>query len=121
MHAVLSFVQFHYMTGYGGSFETEALKGALPKVQNTPQMSVVVRNVQRAESVRSQMPVWAHRRTAVGHVVHDPARSEPTNVSEAAGVLGRATNSGECHRWLYRIRPTVQHMPMARIDNGSIV
>jgi homogentisate 1,2-dioxygenase len=27
----------HYMTGFGGHFETEAVEGALPRARNSPQ------------------------------------------------------------------------------------
>jgi len=71
-----------YMPGFGNDFETEALDGALPVGQNSPQ--------------RCPYGLYAEQ------------------VSGSPFTAPRATNK---RAWLYRMRPTVQHLgEMARFE-----
>ncbi len=71
-----------YMTGFGNELATEALPGALPRGQNSPQ--------------------------------HCPYGLYAEQISGTAFTAPRASNA---RSWLYRIRPSVQHMRrFTRVD-----
>ncbi|MGA9866394.1 MAG: homogentisate 1,2-dioxygenase [Acetobacteraceae bacterium] len=72
-------------SGFGNEFATEALPGALPVGQNSPQ--------------RHPLGLYAEQITATPFTV--PRRES------------RRT-------WLYRIRPSAEHPPYRRIDNGAL-
>ncbi|MCS6883998.1 MAG: homogentisate 1,2-dioxygenase [Acidobacteriota bacterium] len=69
-----------YMTGFGNEFATEAIAGALPEGQNSPQ--------------RPPLGLYAEQ------------------LSGTAFTVPRAYNR---RSWLYRIRPSVQHLPFRQI------
>lgn len=71
-----------YQSGFGNEFATEALSGALPKGQNSPQ--------------RPAYGLYAEQ------------------FSGTAFTAPRALNR---RSWLYRIRPSVQHLPFKQISN----
>jgi homogentisate 1,2-dioxygenase len=72
-----------YQTGFGNEFASEALPGALPEGQNSPQ--------------RVGLGLYAEQ------------------LSGTAFTAPRAQNR---RVWLYRIRPSAQHPPFRRSDNG---
>ncbi|MBK7471184.1 MAG: homogentisate 1,2-dioxygenase [Betaproteobacteria bacterium] len=72
-------------TGFGNEFASEALPGALPVGQNSPQ--------------RVGLGLYAEQ------------------LSGTAFTAPRAQNR---RSWLYRIRPSAQHPPFSRIDNGLL-
>ncbi|MBK9608203.1 MAG: homogentisate 1,2-dioxygenase [Betaproteobacteria bacterium] len=72
-------------TGFGNEFASEALPGALPVGQNSPQ--------------RVELGLYAEQ------------------LSGTAFTAPRAQNR---RSWLYRIRPSAQHPPFSRIDNGLL-
>ncbi|MBP8295542.1 MAG: homogentisate 1,2-dioxygenase [Burkholderiales bacterium] len=72
-------------TGFGNEFASEALPGALPVGQNSPQ--------------RVGLGLYAEQ------------------LSGTAFTAPRAQNR---RSWLYRIRPSAQHPPFSRMDNGLL-
>ncbi|MEO8715910.1 MAG: homogentisate 1,2-dioxygenase, partial [Acetobacteraceae bacterium] len=74
-----------YQSGFGNEFATEAMPGALPVGQNSPQ--------------RHKLGLYAEQISASPFTV--PRREV------------RRT-------WLYRIRPSAEHPPDRRIDNGAL-
>ena len=74
-----------YQSGFGNEFASEALPGALPEGQNSPQ--------------RVGLGLYAEQ------------------LSGTAFTAPRARNR---RTWLYRIRPSAQHPPFRRIDNGLL-
>ncbi len=77
--------EFAYLSGFGNENATEAVAGALPVGQNSPQ--------------RNARGLYAEQLSGTPFTV---PRSE-----------ARRT-------WLYRIRPSVEHPPYRRIDNGLL-
>ncbi|HYE73032.1 MAG TPA: homogentisate 1,2-dioxygenase, partial [Blastocatellia bacterium] len=71
-----------YQSGFGNEFATEALSGALPKGQNSPQ------------------------RPAYG-----------LYAEQFSGTAFTAPRTVNRRSWLYRIRPSVQHLPFKQIPN----
>jgi len=74
-----------YLSGFGNSFATEAVVGALPQGQNSPQ--------------RVPLGLYAE---------------------QLSGTAFTAPRTENKHSWLYRTRPTANHRPYRRIDNGLI-
>jgi len=74
-----------YLSGFGNSFATEAVVGALPQGQNSPQ--------------RVPLGLYAE---------------------QLSGTAFTAPRTENKHSWLYRSRPTANHRPYRRIDNGLI-
>lgn len=74
-----------YLSGFGNEYATEALEGALPKGQNSPQ--------------KAPLGLYAEQ------------------LSGTAFTAPRVQNR---RSWLYRIRPSVCHMPFKRISNGLL-
>jgi homogentisate 1,2-dioxygenase len=74
-----------YLSGFGNEFATEALPGALPVGQNSPQ----------------HVPYGLYAEVITGTSFTMPRR-ENRRV------------------WLYRIRPSADHPPYQRIDNGGL-
>jgi len=70
-----------YLSGFGNHFESEAIPGALPQGQNTPQ--------------RCPKGLYAEQ------------------LSGTAFTVPRTSNQ---RSWLYRIRPSVHHMPFAPLE-----
>jgi homogentisate 1,2-dioxygenase len=77
--------QIQYLSGFGNEFASEAIAGALPIGQNSPQ--------------RPPLGLYAEQISGTPFTV---PRSE-----------ARRT-------WLYRIRPSADHPPYRRIDNGLL-
>jgi len=75
-----------YQSGFGNEFATEAVAGALPQGQNSPQ--------------RAPLGLYAEQ------------------LSGTAFTAPRAQNR---RSWLYRIRPSSQHPPFARMLNSRII
>ena len=75
-----------YQSGFGNEFATEAVAGALPQGQNSPQ--------------RAPLGLYAEQ------------------LSGTAFTAPRAHNR---RSWLYRIRPSSQHPPFARMLNSRII
>ena len=74
-----------YLCGFGNSFATEAVAGALPQTQNSPQ----------------SVPFGLY-------------------AEQLSGTAFTAPRTENRRSWLYRTRPTANHRPYARIDNGLI-
>jgi homogentisate 1,2-dioxygenase len=74
-----------YMTGFGNEFATEAVAGALPEGQNSPQRPPHGLYAEGVSGTPFTAPRHANRRT-----------------------------------WLYRIRPSADHPPFQRRDNGLL-
>ncbi|MEO9189740.1 MAG: homogentisate 1,2-dioxygenase [Acetobacteraceae bacterium] len=77
--------RLEYQSGFGNEFATEAMEGAVPVGQNSPQ--------------RHELGLYAEQITATPFTM--PRREV------------RRT-------WLYRIRPSAEHPPYRRIDNGGL-
>lgn len=77
--------KYSYMPGFGNQFTSEAVPGALPAGQNTPQ--------------KCPYDLYAEQ------------------LSGTAFTVPRANNQ---RSWLYRIRPSVAHIPFKKIDNGGL-
>jgi homogentisate 1,2-dioxygenase len=77
--------ELSYLTGFGNEFATEAVAGALPVGQNSPQ--------------RHSLGLYAEQLTGTPFTV--PRREARRS-------------------WLYRIRPSADHPPYRRIDNGLL-
>eukprot|EP01090_Pellita_catalonica_P021752 TRINITY_DN8225_c0_g1_i1.p1 TRINITY_DN8225_c0_g1~~TRINITY_DN8225_c0_g1_i1.p1 ORF type:complete len:447 (-),score=64.43 TRINITY_DN8225_c0_g1_i1:128-1468(-) len=78
--------KYQYNVGFGNHFASEAVEGALPKNQNTPQ--------------RGNMGLYTEQLSGT-------AFTEP-----------RASNQ---RSWLYRIQPSVVHVPFKRVKNDYLV
>ncbi len=74
-----------YLSGFGNEFATEAVAGALPAGQNSPQ--------------RPPLGLYAE------------------GISGTAFTAPRSENR---RSWLYRIRPSADHPPLRRIDQGLL-
>ena len=74
-----------YLTGFGNEFATEALPGALPAGQNSPQRPPLGLYAEGLSGTPFTAPRHANRRS-----------------------------------WLYRIRPSAEHPPFRRKDNGLL-
>jgi len=72
-------------SGFGNEFATEALPGALPVGQNSPQRHTLGLYAEQINATPFTVPRRESRRT-----------------------------------WLYRIRPSAEHPPYRRIDNGAL-
>jgi len=77
--------KLHYMSGFGNEHASEAIAGALPVGQNSPQ----------------RPPLGLYTEQISGTTFTAPRRD------------ARRT-------WLYRIRPSADHPPYRRIDNGLL-
>ncbi|MBK6751181.1 MAG: homogentisate 1,2-dioxygenase [Acidobacteria bacterium] len=75
-------MELKYQTGFGNEFATEAVEGALPIGQNSPQ--------------KAPLGLYAE---------------------QLSGTAFTVPRSGNKRTWTYRIRPSVMHLPFARIDN----
>jgi homogentisate 1,2-dioxygenase len=74
-----------YLSGFGNEHATEAVAGALPQGQNSPQ--------------RAPLGLYAEQ------------------ISGTAFTAPRTQNR---RSWFYRIRPSAEHKPYRRIDNGRL-
>ncbi len=74
-----------YQSGFGNHFATEAMAGALPQGQNSPQR--------------------------VAHGLY---------AEQVSGTAFTAPRAENLRSWQYRLRPSAEHSPYRRIDNGNI-
>ena len=74
-----------YQSGFGNEFATEAISGALPQGQNSPQQ------------------------VAFG-----------LYAEQVSGSAFTAPRDHNLRSWQYRLRPSAEHSPYQRIDNGSL-
>lgn len=74
-----------YQTGFASEFATEALPGALPQGQNSPQKCAYGLYAEQVSGTAFTAPRHANRRS-----------------------------------WLYRIRPSVMHLPFVPVDSGKM-
>jgi homogentisate 1,2-dioxygenase len=85
MRSELMTQMLRYMSGFGNEHATEAIAGALPVGQNSPQRPPLGLYTEQISGTPFTAPRWDTRRT-----------------------------------WLYRIRPSADHPPYRRIDNGML-
>ena len=78
--------ELKYLSGFGNTFKSEALRGALPKGQHNPQ--------------RPPYGLYAEQ------------------LSGSAFTRPRGLNF---RSWLYRIRPSVQHVPFVSVEAPKLV
>jgi homogentisate 1,2-dioxygenase len=74
-----------YQSGFGNTFATEAIAGALPQGQNSPQQ--------------------------VAHGLY---------AEQVSGTAFTAPRAENLRSWQYRLRPSAEHSPYHRIENGHL-
>ena len=109
----------HYLSGFGNEHATEALPGALPVGQNSPQN--VSRTSGHSHVTRDcWLAVVAPRRTRPQ--LHPPLRQCPYGLyaEQLSGTAFTAPRASNQRAWLYRIRPSVMHKRFVPIEHATL-